>query len=202
MENAVDHREIQLKVSEEKLEKYIQGLLECSFDRRNRIDPPTREVVGTTNERFIVEKQELISLMSLIRQYSEIVGYPTQYPVPQQLSQVYDKCKAFYALVLSIDFQAKSMTRFTDGRFNKFGENLEDIADKLTKLIRFADTTREKMVALYKELGDPDVEAIIEPKPERPTYTPRAPRTTRPAEKKPKFNLAALINKNRNTEDE
>lgn len=147
-------------VNDLEVEKWQEGLFECSFDRKEhlRIDPPTREVEGTEHERFVVTRREINQGVAMVRKVTDIAKLPDKFPVPTPIAEVYDRSKTLYTLILSIEFQIRSLCYFSDGKYANTEDMVAEINDKLTKLTRFADTTREKTVALHKLLGSPDKE--------------------------------------------
>ena len=191
------------KLSEVEVEHWQDGLLECSFDRqhhrREGFDPPTKEVIGTLNERFIVSKTEILTGISLVRQFASVANIPTNWNVPPALAPAFDREKALYALMLSLDFSMKNLVPFKNNKFAGHEDELMELDDKLTKLMKFADIVRGMMQHLRLKLGDPDIELKYAAPPiEKPYVEPSKPRgvirqPSQPA--KPKFNLSSLMGK-------
>lgn len=144
-------------VDEIEVERWRAGLDECSFDRRDRVDPPTKELVGTPNERLIVTRLEVNRGISLVRRFAAIAKVPNTFDVPPRLAEVFDKSKIFYALVLSVEFMVKSLVYYTDDKFCDSEPELANVADKLLKLTKFADIVRSELLKIQDSIGKPNI---------------------------------------------
>lgn len=162
-------------VDEIEVERWRTGLDSCSFDKRDKIDPPTRELIGTPNERLIITRLEINRGISLVRRFASIAKVPNTFDVPARLAEVFDKSKIFYALTLSVEFMVKSLVYYTDDKFTNVEANLANIADKLLKLTKFTDIVRSELIKITDTIGKPN---IHKPDP-TPILTPNERSATR-----------------------
>lgn len=175
-------------VDEIEVERWRTGLDECSFDRRDRVDPPTKELIGTPNERLIVTRLEVNRGISLVRRFASIAKVPNTFDVPERLSAVFDRSKIFYALTLSIEFMVKSLVYYTDDKFCNVEPELANVADKLLKLTKFADIVRSELIKIQDTIGKPNIHRpdptpILTPNERSTARLPnRPPRTTKSRE--------------------
>lgn len=158
----------QPQLDEIEVERWRTGLDDCSFDRRDKIDPPTKELIGTPNERLIVTRLEVNRGIMLVRKFAAIAKVPNNFNVPPRLTDVFDKSKIFYALSLSVEFMVKSFVYYTDDKFCDVEEDLAEVAHKLLTLTKFADIVRSKLIKIQDTVGNPN---IHRPDP-TPTLTP------------------------------
>jgi hypothetical protein len=200
-------------LSEKELEDWRDGLLECSYDngdhrKDSSVGPPTRELVGTNTERFLVTKLEINKTIGLIRHCTTVNTEPHSFKVPSHLSQAFMKSKALWALILSIEFGMQQLIRYSDQKLEPLVEDIADIADKLDKLQRFSDIVRTKLHSVKERAGNPDLPDVFQvPKPKPPiprkpvrhiNFGDRKPRETKAS----KFNLAGLLGKKKPSHDE
>src|SRR5262245_23955320 len=127
------------KVCEVEVERWQEGLMQCSFDQRHykNIDPPTPEVVGTVNERFIGARTEILTGLGIMRTFSDIAQLPDRYPIPEHAAPVYDRVKTIFALSLSLNYAAKRFANYNANKFVPKAEELASIDNKLKTIMRF-----------------------------------------------------------------
>lgn len=188
-------------VDEIEVERWRTGLDDCSFDRRDRIDPPTKELIGTPNERLIVSRLEINRGIMLIRKFAAIAKVPNSFDVPERLTDVFEKSKIFYALVLSVEFMVKSLVYYTNDKFVNVEPELAAIADKLLKLTKFADIVRSELIKVQDTIGKPNIHRpdptpILTPYERSATRQSNRPTRTSQSRKDPvrvKFSLSSRL---------
>lgn len=180
---------------ETRLESWERGLYECSFDKKEYVkeDAPTRERVGTIDERYVVTKQQVINGASLVRQFAEVVSTPTRFPVPEDIAELFNRCKAVFAIAMSLDFSSKTLTRYHESRLRRHQETLSDLAKRTATIIKFIDYVRNALNDIATDLGSPDLVDLPQEKPVKTVVVKRsapAPTPAKPREpSKPKFQL-------------
>jgi len=162
-------------IDEVEVDRWRLGLDDCSFDRKDKIDPPTKELIGTPNERLIVTRLEINRGIMLVRKFAAIAKLPNNFDIPPRLADVFDKSKIFYALTLSVEYMVKGLVYYTDNKFCDVENDLANVADKIAKLTKFADIVRTELLRIQDTIGKPN---IHKPDP-TPILTPNERSTTR-----------------------
>lgn len=189
---------------EEQIEYWIEGLMECSFDKKQflkeTVGGPNPALISTMGERFLVTRREVIHGASMVRQFASVNKIPHSYKTAEILAEPFSKCKALYAIMLSMEFAMQNLVKYSQQKLEPLGEELADIADKIDKLQRFADIVRGKLNALRERAGDPDQPDVFMPKQEKPpvSYRPKKHVVTERKsmhKKASNFNLSLMIRK-------
>jgi len=169
-------------IQEEEVESWISTLTEASYDRKDKIDPPAKELIGTDNERFYVTALEIRQGIKLVRRASAIANLPSKFTgIAPTLAPCFDKSKTLYAMMMSLEFAIKSMAYYSETKLAREKENFLDAQEKFTKLIRFVNTLRDQLTTMRTSMGEADIQEQLERMNDRQT-TRQHDSPTRPAQ--------------------
>lgn len=150
--------QVPFKPEEIEIDRWMEGLSKVSYDKRQHkseeVGPPSNEMIGTVNERFIVTMQEILEGRRLMRKCAELAKIPVKYPTSGCMSEVIFKTQVLYALVMSLFGSVKYLCYYEEDKLKDSSLRINELLDKVDKLARFVNTTREIADNLQKELGD------------------------------------------------
>ena len=147
---------MQVDLAKEEVEDWHNGVLECSFDKREYIKEklvPERAAVGTVNERFIVTKRELNVAISMVHRYASAHAINVHWRIPDEAKEIFDVSKKLFVAVLSLEFGTRNLASYDNDKLKPHREKLAKIAGKIAKLEEYSYQVKRSISELVLGMG-------------------------------------------------